>query len=347
MTLPLFNQAETPHALRYRWPAEWEPHTGTLLAWPHNQDTWPGSFEPIVPLYRQLIDILSTGEMVHITAGQGPVFDQAAKEVGNLNNVTLHEISTNDTWARDHGGTFLQPPAGKLPAVIDWQYNAWGGKYAPWDDDNQVPEKMARALGYHRFEPGIVLEGGAIEGNGQGLMMTTASCVLNENRNRRMTQVAMEQVFHHYLGTTKTLWLHGTIAGDDTDGHIDQLARFVGPNKVVTAVADVTDEANHAPLLENYQQLQTATNGQGEPLEALPLTPPQPIYHNTQRLPASYCNFYISNHAVIVPMFDDPNDELACEVLGDCFPEREIVGLDSRDLSVGLGSFHCVMQVVV
>ncbi|PHR97998.1 MAG: agmatine deiminase [Blastopirellula sp.] len=347
MSIPENHQAETPHGLGYRWPAEWEPHAGTLLAWPHNQDTWPGNFGPIVPIYRQLIDILSTGEMVHITAGKGPIFDQAAQEVGQLKNVTLHEIPTNDAWARDHGGTFLQPPAGKRPAIIDWQYNAWGGKYAPWDDDNRVPEQLASALGYTRFEPGIVLEGGAIEGNGQGLLMTTASCVLNENRNPAMTRLAMEKIFHDYLGTTKTLWLNGTIAGDDTDGHIDQLARFVGPNKVVAAVADPADEANYLPLLENYRQLQTLTNQQDEPLEIIPLPLPQPLYHKTQRLPASYCNFYICNHAVIVPMFDDPNDQRAREVLGDCFPEREIVGLDSRDLSVGLGSFHCVSQVMV
>ena len=334
-----------PADLGYRWPAEWEPHDATWLAWPHNRETWPGIFEEIPPIFAQLVRLIAEFEPVNVLAGGDDVMTSADHHIGNLDNVTLHDIKTNDAWARDYGPTFLQAPAGKRPALIDWQYNAWGGKYPPWDADNAVPRQIAQQLEYQRFTTGLTLEGGSIDGNGTGTILTTHSCLLDPNRNPTMKRQHVEQYLKAYCCAKKVLWLQGgAIVGDDTDGHIDQLARFAGPTTIVAAIEENTDCANYNPLQHNLQQLKAMTDQTGRAFEVIRLPMPKPVLTDGIRLPASYCNFYIVNGAVIIPQFSDPNDERAVGVLSELFPDRNIIGLEATELVAGLGAFHCLTQ---
>jgi agmatine deiminase len=238
------------------------------------------------------------------------------------------------------------PPTQRLPpALIDWEYNAWGGKYPPFDLDNEVPRKIAELQGRRRFSPGIVLEGGAVEGNGKGTILTTKSCLLNPNRNPHLSQQRMESYLRDYLGATKILWLSGgEIAGDDTDGHIDQIARFVNANTVVVSVCDDPGDVNYEPTRQNVRELKTMIDQNGQALEIVPLALPGPLLCDDQRLPASYCNFLIANGVVIVPQFGDPADEAALSTLRPLFPDRDVRGSPSLGLVWGLGSFHCLSQ---
>jgi agmatine deiminase len=334
----------SPAALGYRMPAEWEPHAATWLAWPHNPQTWPGKFEPIPQVWATLVRTLSACEPVRILAGSQPVMAEAQALVGHLPNVTLHDIPTNDCWMRDAGPTFLASHSSLPPALVDWEYNAWGGKYPPFDMDNRIPALLADELDRQRFQPGMVLEGGAIDVNGRGTLLTTEECLLNPNRNPGLDRAAIEQCLADYLGATNVLWLGRGIAGDDTDGHIDELARFVNPTTVVAVVEEDRADENYAPLAENLARLKTFRDQDGRPLEVIPLPMPRPIYYNNQRLPASYANFYIANGLVIVPQFDDPADRVALQTLAPLFPNRRVVGLPARDLAWGLGAFHCITQ---
>lgn len=270
---------------------------------------------------------------------------EARALIGGLPNVTLHDIETNDVWARDHGAMFLAGPPELPPAVVDWEYNAWGGKYPPFDKDNQVAAQMAALTGRKRFVPGIILEGGAVDGNGNGTILTTEECLLNPNRNPLLSKTDVERYLRDYCAARKVIWLGRGIAGDDTDGHIDELARFVGPSTVVAAwEPDPTDE-NHDPLEENLRRLRSATDADGNPLEVIPIRMPKPMYYEGARLPASYMNFYIANGVVIVPKFEDEDaDAAACATLGRIFPDRAIRALDAVDLAWGLGAFHCITQ---
>ncbi len=334
-----------PAAFGYRWPAEWEPHAATWLAWPHNPNTWPGKFEPVPAQFAEFVRKLAQFEPVHVLAGGDKVMSQAKSLVGDLPDVTLHDIETNDAWTRDHGPTFLVGPPELPPALIDWQYNAWGGKYPPFDKDNAVPRQIAEQFGWRRFDPGIVLEGGAIDGNGRGTILTTQQCLLNPNRNPDLSRADVERYLTDYLGAKKILWLNGGgIAGDDTDGHIDQLARFVNANTVVAAFEEDSRDENYAPLRENFRQLETMTGQEGGPLQVIPLPMPQPKFYNNQRLPACYLNFYIANGVVLVPTFDDPADETAIATLSQVFPDRQVLGSPALDLVWGLGAFHCLTQ---
>ena len=335
----------TPAELGYRWPAEWEPHQATWLAWPHNQETWPGHFEPIRPQMARFVRAIADVEPVHVLAGGDSVMHSARLWVGDHPRVRLHAICTNDAWCRDYGPIFLQPTGQAAPALIDWGYNAWGNKYPPFDYDNAVPKQIAKWTGHDRFCPGIVLEGGSIEGNGSGLLLTTEQCLLNPNRNPGRSRQQIEQVLHDYLGVRKTIWLNGgEMAGDDTDGHIDQLARFVDPQTVVVAVEEDPSDENYGPLQENYVLLQTATDLQGRRLQVVPLPMPRPKFQDGQRLPASYCNFYVANGICVVPQFDDSADAEAVAILQSLLPERRVIGLPALDLVFGLGAFHCLSQ---
>jgi agmatine deiminase len=361
--------AETPAQLGYRWPAEWEPQASVWLSWPRNPATWPGHFEAVPEEFAQFVRLVAEYETVNVLAGGREVMQQARSLVGDVKNVALHDIATNDAWCRDHGPTFLDSglreqgtggrgqgtaanPKSKIqnlkslpPALIDWEYNAWGGKYPPFDLDNQVPRKIAEVQGRRRFATGIVLEGGAIEGNGKGTVLTTRSCLLNPNRNSGMTQEKIEQYLHDYLGAAKVLWLAGgEIAGDDTDGHIDQIARFVNPTTVVVALCEDQSDENFDPTHQNLRELREMTDQDGRPLEVVPLRLPRPLLCDDQRLPASYCNFLIINRAVIVPQFGDPADAEALETLRVLFPDRAVRGSPSLALVWGLGSFHCLSQ---
>ncbi|MBP87608.1 MAG: agmatine deiminase [Planctomycetaceae bacterium] len=356
----------TPAALGYRWPAEWEPHAATWLSWPHNPDTWPGKFEVIPERYTEFVRTIARFEPVNILAGGEVVMSVAASLVADIPDVRLYNIKTNDAWCRDHGPIFVveekgsgpigaKHPSGRSgqldltpflpPAIVDWGYNAWGGKYPPFDADNTVTEQVAVQLQRKRFVPGLVLEGGAIEGNGRGTILTTESCLLNPNRNENMTREQMEDYLSSYLGANNVLWLsRGELAGDDTDGHVDQLARFIDSHTIVAAWENDSSDVNHESLKANFEQLEGMADQDGNGFTIVRLPLPKPKFCQGQRLPASYCNFYITNGAVIVPQFDDAADEEAVRILEGLFPDREVIGLPSIDLVWGLGSFHCLTQ---
>lgn len=341
------SQPETPAALGYRWPAEWEPHVSTWLSWPRNPATWPEKFDLVPGEFAQFVRTLAQFEPVNILAGGRAVMEQSRGLVGDLPNVTLHDIETNDAWCRDHGPTFLASGAGKKlpPALIDWEYNAWGGKYPPFDKDNLVPQKIAAWQHRRVFMPGIILEGGAIDGNGHGAVLTTESCLLNPNRNPQLGRKQVQQYLRDYLGAKKVLWLKGgEIAGDDTDGHIDQIARFVGPSSVVVSVCDDPRDENYGPAQQNLAEMQGLTDENDRPLQITPLRLPGAQYVDGQRLPMGYCNFVFANGAVIVPQFGDPADASAIETLQKLLPDRRVVGSPSLQLIWGLGSFHCLSQ---
>ena len=339
--------SSTPAALGYRWPAEWEPQASIWLSWPRNPNTWPGYFEPVPAEFAQFVRLIADHEPVNILAGGREVMDQAQSLVGDLKNVTLHDIPTNDSWCRDHGPTFLSATNSRSlpPALVDWQYNAWGGKYPPFDLDNQVPGRIAELQGRRRFSPGIILEGGAIDGNGEGCVLTTKSCLLNPNRNPQLSQADIEKYLADYLGAKKVLWLTGgEIAGDDTDGHIDQIARFVNPTTIVVSTCTDPADDNFEPCEQNVQELQGFTDASGRPFKIVPLALPRALYCDGQRLPAGYCNFLIANGVVIVPQFGDPADTEAARILAPLFPGRDVRLCPSLNLIWGLGSFHCLSQ---
>ncbi len=331
-------------------PAEWSPHAATWLAWPHNRETWPGKFEPIPGVFTRLIKEIARFEPVNVLCGgtnaEGtPRADEAREWLGDLSNVTLHaDIPTNDAWTRDHGPMFVIGPPGTPPKLINWGYNAWGGKYPPYDDDNRVPALIAAKLGMEVIDPGIVFEGGAIDANGYGVFLAGQSCVLDPRRNEDLTQSAAEEMLAKYCGATQVIWLTGEIAGDDTDGHADQVARFVNQRTILAAVEDDPADDNFAPLRENLRILKEARDGQGESFKIIPLPLPRAIHFQEQRLPASYANFYVINGAVIIPQFDDPADVAAAELIGNAFPNREPILFPSRDLVLGLGGVHCATQ---
>ncbi|MHB8902580.1 MAG: agmatine deiminase family protein [Thermoguttaceae bacterium] len=333
----------TPAALGYRMPAEWEPHAATWLSWPHNRDTWPGRFDPIPDVWRRMVETLAPGETVHVLAS-GPALQQAAAMVGSVPNVVLHDVPTNDAWIRDHGPTFLSAPAGSEPALVDWLYNAWGGKYPPFDADNAVPERIAHITGRRAFRPGIVMEGGAVDTNGQGLFLAASSCLTDPRRNPGADRASIHRYLADYLGARRTIWIDGSMAGDDTDGHVDQLARFVGPSTVLVPVERNPNDENFASLRATAEQLRRETDLAGRPLEVVELPMPAPVYFDGTRAPACYANFYIANRRVLVPQYDDPADIEALATLAQVFPEREVVGLYARDLVWGLGAFHCATQ---
>ncbi len=333
-------------------PAEWEPHRGTWLTWPRPEGiSFPDKYDPVPGVYADFIRLLTAGEEVHINVWHA---DMEAWVRGLLTErrcplarVHFHHFPAYEPWCRDHGPIFLRRrgPGGKWErAVVDWGYNAWGNKYPPCDLDDAVPQHVARWRGLPLFSPGIVMEGGSLDVNGEGTVLTTESCLLNPNRNPGLDRAGIERYLKDYLGVTHVLWLGDGIVGDDTDGHVDDLTRFVNPTTVVTAVeADPADE-NHEPLRENLARLRTMKDERGRPLRVVELPMPGRMEHEGQRLPASYANFYIANGQVIVPTYRHPNDARALEILQREFPARHVVGLDSVDLVWGLGSFHCISQ---
>ncbi|NLS90698.1 MAG: agmatine deiminase family protein [Planctomycetaceae bacterium] len=332
-----------PAALGYRMPAEWERHAATWLSWPHNRDTWPGRFDPIPDVWRRLVEALAPQETVHVLAS-GEAREQAVAMVGAIENVIVHDVPTNDAWIRDHGPTFLVGPDGLEPALVDWEYNAWGGKYPPFDADNAVPGRIAEITGRRVFRPGIVMEGGAIDTNGEGLFLAARSCLTDPNRNPDTDTATIERYLADYLGAKRTIWIDGTMAGDDTDGHVDQLARFVGPSTVVVPIERDPGDANYASLAATAAQLRGETDLAGRPLQVVELPMPRPVYFDETRAPACYANFYLANGLVLVPQYGDPADAEALEILAGLFPDRQAVGLPARDLVWGLGAFHCATQ---
>ncbi|MDX1964165.1 MAG: agmatine deiminase family protein [Pirellulales bacterium] len=335
---------QTPRALGYRMPAEWEPHAATWLSWPHKEASWPGNFTPIPRLYAHLVRTLARHEPVHILAGGESLFPEVSRLFQNQSRVTVHDVRTDDAWLRDSGPIFLNGKPGAPPALINWGYNAWGGKYPPYELDDLLPTEIAALTGRNKFTPGIILEGGAIDVNGRGTLITTEQCLLNPNRNPHLDRASVEKYLTDYLNVTNILWLGAGIVGDDTDGHIDELARFVNPTTVVAAVEEDPTDENYAALQDNLRRLKSFSDQDGQPLTIIPLPLPRAMDYEGQRLPASYCNFYIANGAVLVPQFGDPADHAALDILRPLFPGREVLGLFARELAWGLGAFHCITQ---
>jgi agmatine deiminase len=331
-------------------PAEWAPHRGTWLSWPHKEASWPGKFSPIPTIFARMVRYLADGEEVHINVA-GPGMEQEirlllADSGAGSGNVFFHYNPTNDAWCRDHGPIFIQrEPSGLAEeAIVDWGFNAWGGKYPPFDLDDVIPTRIGQELGIPVYHPGIVLEGGSIDVNGQGTLLTTEACLLNPNRNPTLDRGAIEEYLRAYLGVKQILWLGDGIAGDDTDGHVDDLSRFVDATTVVTVVEDDPGDENYEPLQENLERLSRMTDQDGRPLRVVQLPMPRPLTHEEQRLPASYANFYIGNEVVLLPTYDPERDEEARAILQPLFPTREVIGIDCTDLVWGLGAFHCVTQ---
>ena len=342
--------AGLPAELGYRMPAEWAPHRGTWLSWPHREDSWPGKFGPVPGVFAEIVRHLVQHEEVHINV-RDQAFESGVRAVLRAarvpaGNVFFHHNPTNDAWCRDHGPCFIQRQGigGVEEAIVDWGYNAWGGKYPPFEDDDVIPSRVAAEFGLPVFHPGIVMEGGSLDVNGRGTLLTTESCLLNPNRNPALSRETIERVLRDFLGVTRVLWLGDGIEGDDTDGHVDDLTRFVNETTVVTVVESDPRDPNYKPLLENLQRLQAMTDQDGRPLDVLTLPMPPAMYQDGQRLPASYANFYIANGGVLLPAYHPPTDELARDTLQRCFPTRRVVPVSSIDLVWGLGSFHCVTQ---
>jgi len=349
--------ATTPRALGYRMPAEWEQHEATWLAWPHNPEDWPGKFQAIPWLYAEIVRLLAAHERVHLLVQdkkeQGRATSVLNRAHANLDNVTFHQWPTDRVWTRDSGPIFIRNTEGRV-ALTNWHFNAWA-KYPDWHLDDQVPDRAAEFLGLSQWQPTIelageqrrlVLEGGSIDTNGQGILLTTEECLLSEvqQRNPGVSREQLEKAFHDNLGIEKVIWLGRGIAGDDTHGHVDDITRFVGPSTIVTAIEPNTKDANHEPLAENLVRLKDARTADGKQFNLVELPLPRPVVFRKQRLPASYANFYIANGLVLVPTFHDPNDRVALGMLAELFPNREVIGIHAVDLVWGLGTLHCMTQ---
>lgn len=344
------NDISTPSSKGYRMPAEWEPHLGTWVTWPHNPDTWPGQdMAQVESDYLQIVKAIAQGEQAHIlvqnqSAEEDLATTLAANNV-NMSQVFLHDIPTNDSWIRDYGPNFLiRDQAGQREVAInDWDFDSWGRKYK-WELDDLAGSTIAEELGYPCFKPGIILEGGAIEVNGLGTCLTTDSCILNLNRNGGIRRERMEEYLNNYLGTSKIIWLRGDLEGDDTDGHIDNLARFVNPTTIVCALEENERDPNFLGLKQNFERLQAAKDQDGNPFQIIPLPMPGYVGPKEERLPASYANFYIANHAILLPVYNHPNDEKALEIMTALFPKRNIIPILCKNLIWGLGGIHCLTQ---
>jgi agmatine deiminase len=327
-------------------PAEWEPHVATWLSWPRREGiSFPDSFDRVLPTLRAMVEALIESENVCINVCNGAHEAEARQVLRGLSmeRITFHRIPTNEPWCRDHGPIFLTRKKEPRLAIVDWDYNAWGNKYPPFNLDEVVPTRVAEIFGVPVFYPRMILEGGAIEVNGSGALLTTESCLLNKNRNPDFSPQAIEKRLHDYLGVREILWLGDGIAGDDTDGHIDDLARFVSEGKVVTVIEDDGDDENFEPLQKNLTRLREMKIDNSK-IDILTLPMPRKIVREDLRLPASYANFYVANRCVLVPTFADPADEAALSILQRCFPTRRVIGIDCRELIWGLGTFHCLTQ---
>jgi len=338
----------TPKQLGYYFPAEFAPHTATWLSWPHKEASWPGKIDTIYAPYSLFIKELTRGELVRINVADEAMKQQAINHLSaagvDLSKVEFYFHPTNDAWCRDHGPAFLLNKNDDRKAIVDWGYNAWGGKYPPFGLDDVVPTLIGRQLDLPVFHPGIIMEGGSVEFNGKGTLLTSTACLLNSNRNPQLSQEQIEGYLMDYYGVDQVLWVDEGIIGDDTDGHIDDTVRFVNEDTVITVVEENKQDENYELLQHNLKQLQRMRLPDGKALNIVELPMPDPVIWEDQRLPASYANFYIANRSVIVPTFRSPKDEKALRIIQDCFPGRNVMGIDSTDIIWGLGSFHCLSQ---
>jgi agmatine deiminase len=353
----LIEPAKTPRQLGYRMPAEWEPHEATWLAWPHNPEDWPGKFAAIPWLYAEIVRLLAARERVHLivkdAATEKRVVSMLRRACANFDQVSFHRWPTDRGWTRDSGPLFVRNANGQV-ALTNWRFNGWA-KYDDWYLDDKLPGRVTKLLACREWKPlvqnqdgtkYIVLEGGSIDVNGKGALLTTEECLLSEvqQRNPGLSREQLERVFSDYLGIDRVIWLGRGIAGDDTHGHVDDIARFAGPATIVAAVERDTSDLNHAPLKENLARLKAARTADRKQFTIVELPMPRPVVFRGQRLPASYANFYVANGLVLVPTFHDSNDRVALNLLAEVFPGREVIGVHSMDLIWGLGALHCMTQ---
>lgn len=339
----------TPASLGYSMPAEWAPHRATWLSWPHNRETWPTYLEKVREVWVQMICALAPHEKVYLLvndeAAEHDVRNRLAQAKAGLENVTFLRIPSVDVWMRDYGPTFVARKTSENPlAFNDWIFNGWGGKYKAYEEDDGVARVIAERLKVPVFDHQLILEGGSIEVNGAGTCLTTEQCLLNKNRNPHLNRGDIEAFLKGSLGVKHIIWLGEGIVGDDTDGHIDDIARFVDARTVVAILESDSKDENYGFLRDNYQRLQSARDQDGAKLNIITLPCPRPVYYEESRLPASYANFYIANEVVLVPIFDDPNDKTALGILQECFPSRKVIGLRCNEVVAGLGALHCVTQ---
>jgi len=337
----------TPRSQGYRMPAEWERQAALWLTWPHNEDRWYGRYADVVDFFARLVSLVSRYETVMVLVppgGRRPVQERIQREQPILERIRVVEVATDDVWLRDSGPTFLQSTKTGGIGMVDWEYNSWGGKFPPWELDNAIPGALAERLGFPCWKSELVAEGGALEVNGMGKVMTTADVLLNPNRNPGWDRDRVERELCAYLGVSEVLWLPGSLVGDDTDGHIDNLARFCGPDTVLVAREENPDDPQYAPTQENWSYLESYRDQAGRPLHCIPLPMPEPVEDGGRRLPASYANFLILNAAVLVPVYGGPRDEEAIRLLGKAFPGRRIHGLDCGIPLLEGGAVHCLSQ---
>jgi len=348
----------TPRELGYRMPAEWDRHEATWLAWPHNPEDWPGKFQPVPWLYAEIVRLLAACERVQILVDDARAEQRATSMLeragANLDQISFHLWPTNRSWTRDTGPIFIRNAEGNV-AVTNWLFNGWA-KYPNCQLDNEVPGRVTELLGVPEWQPSVefdngaqrrlVLEGGSIDTNGEGILLTTEECLLSDvqQRNPGVSREQLEQAFRDFLGFDQVIWLNRGIAGDDTHGHVDDITRFVGADTIVTAVEPDATDPNHEPLAENLGRLKAARTGDDKQFTLIELPLPKPVVFQGQRLPASYANFYIANGLVLMPTFHDRNDRVALNILSELFPSRQVIGIHCVDLVWGLGTLHCMTQ---
>lgn len=340
---------KTPASQGYRMPAEWAPHEAIWLSWPHDVASFGKGLSRVEQAYAQLIKEIHKSEKVELFVADPAMQKRAASFIdragADISKVNFHGFAYADVWIRDYGPTFLtRPKAQPTLAMVHWIFNAWGGKYKELMGDTRVPDQMFPKSRIKTFKPGIIMEGGSIEVNGRGTVLTTEQCLLNKNRNPSLSKAKIEKALKDNLGVSKVLWLGEGIVGDDTDGHIDDIARFVSATKVVCAIEEKKSDANHEPLKECFERLEKAKGQDGKELEVVRLPMPAPVELEGRRLPASYANFYIGNGVVLAPVFGCPQDEAALKVLETCFPGRRIAPINCREWVAGLGTIHCASQ---
>lgn len=350
----------TPAELGYFMPAEWQRHAATWLSWPKDPLTWPDRLPQVEDVFLKMMAALTPNEIVNLLVDDAET-EAAVKQRCTFNgaaNIRFHQLPTADSWIRDYGPNFLvseklQSGADGAAGLAynDWIFNAWGNKYEELKRDDSIPERLETRLRVPRFEPGIVMEGGSIEVNGAGVVMTTEQCLLNPNRNPQLDRSTIETYLRHYLGVRQVLWLGEGIVGDDTDGHIDDIARFVASDTIICALEEDPTDANYNLLQDNFKRLQAAIDSNGRPFEIVTLPMPGVVAASDDlsaraldRLPASYANFYVANEVVLAPIFGHANDVRALETLQRVFPDRRVVGINCEPLVWGMGTIHCVTQ---
>ncbi|MBN2479789.1 MAG: agmatine deiminase family protein, partial [Parachlamydiales bacterium] len=338
---------KTPKELGFRMPAEYEKQTAIWLTWPKDPKTWPDRVKIVQDIYIQIIDVVSSFQIVNLLLDDEKqlqvVLKKLQEAIVNLSNVKFHIIKTVDAWIRDYGPTFVISEDSL--GMINWTYNAWGNKYEELKKDNSVPLKIFEEMNYLKiFDPKIVLEGGSIEVDGQGTVIVTEQCLLNKNRNPNLSKAQIEKNLCDFLNVKKVIWLKSGIVGDDTDGHVDDITRFVLHKTVVTCVEKNQNDKNHKVLAENLKILKSSTDANSKSFDIIELPMPEMIYANKKPLPASYANFLITNEAVLVPIFNQKNDERALKILKEIFTNRQVLGFNCEDVVWGLGAIHCLSQ---